>query len=76
MSRCLAAIENKNVTVGQLRKALEGVADDTELVIFLPENCRPDKPDYMRWVKSVHFDEGSGISGPELEITAGEFFGY
>jgi hypothetical protein len=68
-------MENKGMTVGELRKALEGVADDVEVTIFLPDKIR-SREDYMRLTKSATYRGQSAISSPEFEITAGEGFGY
>lgn len=65
------------MNVGELKRAIAGVADDVKVTIFLPENCKPHvEADYMRYVKNAKFSQGGQISGPEVTFEAGEGFGY
>lgn len=68
------------LTVRELKKALEGVADDLPVTIFLgkrfcvPEGVHVD--DFMGVVKKAGYKGGSSISSPEFEIEMGDTFGY
>lgn len=65
------------MTVKELRKALEGVDDDVEVTIFLPDKCKLGvDDDYMHKVAYAKYCPPSSIGNKEFEITAGKGFGY
>lgn len=67
----------KSVTVGELRKSLEGLSDDLPVYICIPDYVKPgSNEDYMRYVSKVQFVPRSSISNDCFDIEAGEGFGW
>jgi hypothetical protein len=68
------------MTVGELRKAMDGVDDSVPVTIFLGEDfVKPGGvlvTEYMAHTRSAKYCKPTGISGQEFEITMGNLFSY
>jgi len=64
--------------VGELRRALEGVRDDLDVIIDIPQYAVPDppKPDWAFHTKRALVVPQSSINNEEFSIEAGEGFAY
>lgn len=65
------------MNVGQLKAIVANMPDDAGVIIELPEQIRPDVVgDYLRHVVTARDSKVTSISGHNLTIVAGEFFGW
>ena len=64
------------MTVKELKKALENVKDETNVVIFMPQFLKPNAPPFMYFVERAEYKNPSPISNAEFEIEAGQGFMY
>jgi hypothetical protein len=66
------------MTVGELKAKLEGIRDEVEVVVSLPEtigSCS-GSPDYMAEVSEARFVPKSSINNDEFDLKCGRTYGY
>ena len=65
----------KSLTVGELRKALDGVKDDLPVYVML-DKPQPHPDGYQAYTDGFYESKGSGISNPHFCLRISRYFGW